>query len=274
MKAYRAYHFDVTPVENSNLFSAWLSSFPFESFEITQIGVTAYIPFDKDNLIDEIACLNVPFKNIYAKLKIEDIKGKNWNRIWESQFKPIVVKDFTLRASFHQPAKTKNEIIIDPQMSFGTGHHATTQLMLEQIFELQFLGKSVLDVGTGTGVLAIAAKKRKAINVTAIDIEDWCVVNAIENSLKNNIFDINYSTKDIEDFQSLQVDVILANINKNVLKLHISTYAKLLRPSGILLLSGFHKEDIQPLMQIADNHGLTYVHKTSRQSWICLKFIN
>jgi ribosomal protein L11 methyltransferase len=273
LKAYRAYHFSVYPTDKTAIFSAWLTSFPFESFITTETGVSAYIPLSEATQISETACLAVPFDGVVATLHIEDFEGQNWNAIWEDHFHPITVGDWTIRASFHKASTTKHEIIIDPQMSFGTGHHATTQLMLEQLLDIDVADKSVLDMGTGTGVLAIAAKMQGAKKVAGVDIESWCVDNAIENAAKNDIHDIAFSTKTLGDFTGLKPDLILANINRNVLLAHLPSYAQMLSPDGSLLLSGFHQEDVAALYALAHENGLKSLGKTEKEGWICLKFI-
>ena len=273
MKAYRAYHFNVHPTDKIAIYSAWLTSFPFESFVTTETGVTAYVSLDEADQISEAACLAVPFDGVAASVKTEDFEGQNWNAIWEENFHPITVGDWTIRASFHKAATTKHEIIIDPQMSFGTGHHATTQLMLEQLLAIEVADKTVLDMGTGTGVLAIAAKMQGAEKVTGVDIESWCVENAIENATKNSIHDIAFSTKTLDDLTDVKPQVILANINRNVLMAHLPTYAQMLSAGGSLLLSGFHQEDVVVLDALAQQNGLKGVGKTEKEGWICLKFI-
>jgi ribosomal protein L11 methyltransferase len=274
LKPYRAYHFSVYPTDKKAIFSAWLTSFPFESFVNSETGVTAYISLDKAIQISETACLAVPFDGVVATLNIEDFGEQNWNAIWEEHFHPITVGDWTIRASFHKPSSIKNEIIIDPQMSFGTGHHATTQLMLEQLLDIDVADKSVLDVGTGTGVLAIAAKMQGAKKVAGVDIESWCVDNAIENAAKNDMDGITFSTKTLVDFTAFKPDLILANINRNVLLAHLPSYAQTLSPGGSLLLSGFHQKDIAVLYALAQENGLKPLGKTEKEGWICLKFIN
>ena len=273
MKAYRAYHFDVHPTEKIAIFSAWLTTFPFESFVTTETGVTAYISLDEAVQISDAACLAVPFDGVETSVRTEDFEGQNWNAIWEENFLPITVADWTIRATFHKAATTKHEIIIDPQMSFGTGHHATTQLMLEQLLDIDVADKTILDMGTGTGVLAIAAKMQGAKKVAGVDIESWCVDNATENAEKNNIHDIAFSTKTLDDLTNVKPQVILANINRNVLLAHLPTYAQMLSAGGSLLLSGFHQEDVVALNALAQQNGLKGVGKTEKEGWICLKFI-
>ena len=273
MKNYRAYHFTVSPPDSLDIVSAWLTAFPFESYVQTEQGVTAYV---QEEAVPEISiedCLAVPFGGVVVTVETEDIAGQNWNASWEEKFHPITVDDWTVRASFHKPAQTPNELVIDPKMSFGTGHHATTQLMLSQLFKLPCDGLSVLDVGTGTGVLAIAAKKRGAASVIGVDIEDWCVENANENAEKNHVSTIAFSTDDVTEFTNSKHDIILANINRNVLLEHLPIYAKLLAPKGCLLLSGFHLEDVTALTVLAEKHGLSKLDQTAQNGWVSLKFI-
>ncbi len=252
--------------------TAWLSTFAFESFVQHDNGITAYIPQDQtpENLLED--CLAIPFDGVKLSGNFKTIEGQNWNAVWEAQFHPITVGDWTVRASFHAAATTPHELIIDPQMSFGTGHHATTQLMLEQLMELDCDNTSVFDVGTGTGVLAIAAKKMGASTVCGVDIEDWCVENAKENASKNRILDISFSTNSIESITT-NFDVLLANINRNVLLEHLPKYATLLNKNGVLLLSGFHENDVEALIDLAQNSGLRLEGKTEKAGWICLKFL-
>lgn len=272
MRAYSAYHFTIVPIEKTEIVSAWLTTFPFESYVEHDNGVTAYIPQDEAQKITLSDCLAIPFDDVTVSATVEEIEGQNWNAVWEAQFQPITVGDWTIRASFHEPAKTAQELIIDPQMSFGTGHHATTQLMLSQILGLACKNAAVLDVGTGTGVLAIMTKKLGATPVLGTDIEDWCVENAQENASKNGVSDISFSMSTLENIDA-KFDIILANINRNVLTAHLPEYAKKLNANGVLLLSGFHESDVAVLTDLAQTHGLRFEGKTEKMGWICLKFL-
>jgi len=253
--------------------SAWLSTFPFESFVHHDNGLTVYIPQDQthDTLLED--SLAIPFADVTLTGEVKIIEGQNWNAVWEAQFHPITVGDWTVRASFHAAAITPHEIIIDPQMSFGTGHHATTQLMLEQLMKLDCVDISVFDIGTGTGVLAIAAKKMGASRVSGVDIEDWCIENAKENASKNGMLDISFSTDSINSVAE-NFDVLLANINRNVLLEHVPKYARLLNKNGVLFLSGFHEDDVEVLTNLAKKNGLHCDGKSEKNGWICLKFIH
>ena len=274
MNPYRAYHFSVFPAEKLELVSAWLTSFPYESFEQTEKSIHAYVPLSEVDKIDVDACLSIPFDGVEVTLHTEDIAGQNWNAVWEENFHPILVGDWTIRASFHPPATTQYEIVIDPKMSFGTGHHATTQLMLQALISLDLNDKSVLDMGTGTGVLAIAAKKLGAKNVLGLDIEDWCIANAKENASKNGFSDILFTLESLPSLALHRQELIVANINRNVLLDHLPEYAKLLAKDGVLLLSGFHQEDVAILTGLAQKCGLLHAGQFSMFGWVCLKFIN
>jgi ribosomal protein L11 methyltransferase len=272
VRAYSAYHFTIFPIEKTEIVSAWLTTFPFESYVEHDNGVTAYIPQDEAQKITLSDCLAIPFDDVTVSGSVEEIAGRNWNTVWEAQFQPITVGDWTIRASFHEPAKTAQELIIDPQMSFGTGHHATTQLMLSQILDLPCKNAAVLDVGTGTGVLAIMTKKLGATPVLGTDIEDWCVENAQENASKNGLTEMSFSTNTLDKVDA-KFDIILANINRNVLIAHLPEYAKKLNANGVLLLSGFHESDVAVLTDLAQTHGLRLKGKTEKMGWICLKFL-
>lgn len=272
MRAYSAYHFAIYPIDKREIVSAWLTTFPFESYVEHDNGVTAYVPQDEAYKITLASCLAVPFDDVMVSGTVEQIQGQNWNAVWEAHFHPILLGDWTIRASFHEPSNTAHELIIDPQMSFGTAHHATTQLMFAQLLELSCNNATILDVGTGTGVLAILAKKLGAFHVLGIDIEDWCVENAQQNAFKNGISDIVFSTNTLEEIDT-KFDVILANINRNVLISHLPVYAKKLNKNGVLLLSGFHEDDIEILTALAVTCELQFHGKTEKMGWICLKFI-
>ncbi len=194
--------------------------------------------------------------------------------MWESNFEPIIVDEFVgIRASFHPPFKNvQHEIIITPKMSFGTGHHATTFLMMEQTQQLDFNQKSVFDFGTGTGVLAILAKKLNAIKIVANDIDEWGIANSHENFDNNNASDIRLLQSDTAQM-NCRFDIILANINRNVLLDNMVLLAIQLHTGGILLLSGILQEDETAIMQAATHHHLQFVEKTKKEKWICVQFL-
>ena len=246
----------------------------FESFVNNDDSLHAYIQEDAfdEKAVKDLYIFHNP--NFEINIEVNCIEQQNWNAEWEKSFEPIEVgsKCF-IRAPFHDKNEVEFDIVITPKMSFGTGHHATTQLILEHLLELDFPYKSVLDIGTGTGVLAIAAKMQGAEKVAGIDIESWCVDNAMENAAKNDIYDIAFSTKTLDDFTDFKPDLILANINRNVLLSHLPSYAQMLSPGCGLILSGFHYEDVAAIQNLAQENGLKPLRITEKEGWICLKFI-
>ncbi|MFT4092009.1 MAG: 50S ribosomal protein L11 methyltransferase [Niabella sp.] len=202
-----------------------------------------------------------------------EIGEQNWNALWESNFDPVVVDDFVgIRAAFHQPVKNvRHEIIITPKMSFGTGHHATTYLMMKQMGKTDFSNKTVFDFGTGTGVLAILAKKLGAACTVASDIDEWSIENAGENFEKNRTPDIKLVHSGTV-VTSEKFDIILANINRNVLLDNSFLLAAQLNKNGRLLLSGILEEDEKIVTASYTQNGLTQALKTQKEKWICLVF--
>jgi len=196
----------------------------------------------------------------------------NWNKEWENNYHPVTVDGKCLiRASFHEPNSAYDyEIIITPKMSFGTGHHATTHQILSYQMTLDHVGKRVLDVGTGTGVLSIMASKRGASSLVATDIDDWCIENSTENFALNNISDFKLFKLPIEELTESRFDIVIANINKNVLLEQIGEYAKRLKADGVLILSGFYSEDIPDLIKEAGKHSLIKNTQSTKDNWSML----
>ena len=256
--------------EKRELLLAELSLFPFSAFEEKEDGLLAACEEEEWTEETEIKGIlgryQVPFI-------IDRVEKVNWNEEWEKNYDPVVVgAQCILRATFH-PAKPEYpyEIIITPKMSFGTGHHATTWQVLKYQLELDHMGKSVLDVGCGTGALAIMAHKRGAHAIMAVDIDDWCIENSQENFSLNGCEDIELKKGGIEVVApSDQFDVILANINKNVLLDQISDYQKHMKAGAKLVLSGFYVEDLPDLRAAANENGLEYVHHTEKDRWAML----
>jgi ribosomal protein L11 methyltransferase len=198
---------------------------------------------------------------------------ENWNAIWEADFHPVVVEPYcTIVAPFHDMSEVIGQaIIIQPQMSFGTGHHQTTFMMTKALYELDQMPTSVLDMGTGTGVLAIIAEKLGAERIVAVDIEDWSVENTLENAKRNKCDKIEAFCGDIDVVPAIGYGLILANINKNVLKAHMTSYVDLLSSNGIILLSGFFESDALELIELCNELGLTEVNRLTKDDWCCLK---
>lgn len=249
----------------------------FESFVETEQGLLAYAKssdIDNENPISGTILSEKDLKFKY-ELLFKIIPHQNWNAVWETDFKPVVVEDYcTIMAPFHDQSNIVGiPIIIQPKMSFGTGHHQTTWMMSKALFENNLQAKTVLDMGTGTGVLAFIAEKLGAEKIIAVDIEDWSVENTIENAERNACQKIETICGDIDKVPDLGYDLILANINKNILKAHLPSYAELLQKGGTLLLSGFFESDAEELIDLAQPLGLVSNKSLNKEEWCCLSLI-
>jgi ribosomal protein L11 methyltransferase len=273
---YIGYNFNVKPLQPATeILIAELGYAGFESFVENEEGVIAYIQKAEWNaaILEGIQIIDSDeFEITYT---FDDIEPTNWNEEWEKNFNPIVVDDLvTVRAPFHKKLDTKYDLIIEPKMSFGTGHHETTHMMIQHILINNFEGKSVLDMGCGTGVLAILAEKVGAIKLDAIDIDNWCYLNSIENIERNNCEHISVYEGDVKLLEGKSYDSIIANINRNILLADIPKYSKCLNKKGTLFLSGFYKEDI-PLIEAECNKQMLKLEETIQKGqWVSLKFIN
>lgn len=261
---------DLQP-EQKEILIAQLADAGYEGFEEKDTSLDAFI---KSNSFDTIILKEISFKyqTPYTKEKIAET---NWNQVWESNFEPVIVNDYVaIRADFHkQITNTKFEIVITPKMSFGTGHHATTYMMIELMKEIDLNGRSVLDFGTGTGVLAILAEKEGAKNIDAIDNDDWSIANAGENFEKNNCKKIHLR-KASNASSEIKFDIILANINKNVITENLDILSNQLNIAGQILLSGLLKEDKDEILSIATDLRLKLEKEVIRNNWIALQFHN
>ncbi|MBO9683628.1 MAG: 50S ribosomal protein L11 methyltransferase [Flavisolibacter sp.] len=201
------------------------------------------------------------------------IEEKNWNEVWESNFEPVVVNNFcAIRAEFHQPITTvEHEIIITPKMSFGTGHHATTYMMIEQMQHIDFKDKMVFDFGTGTGILSILAEKSGASNIAAIDVDDWSIANAKENIERNNCSKISVNLS--SQIPKQKFDIVLANINRNVILSYLPELNACLKENSYLLLSGLLTSDEKDIMEACSSHNLRLLKHTERNNWISLLLV-
>ena len=273
---YIGYEFKVEPLQPATeILIAELGYAGFESFVEDSEGVTAYIQKEDWNafILDDIQILNSEeFKITY---EFDEIEQTNWNSEWEKNFNPIVVDNLvTVRAPFHDKPDTKFDLIIEPKMSFGTGHHETTHMMIQHILKNDFKNKSVLDMGCGTGVLAILAEKVGATKLDAIDIDNWCYLNSLENVERNDCEHISVYEGDVGLLEGKSYDTIIANINRNILLADIPSYAKCLNANGELYLSGFYEEDITMLEDLCNKHMLKLKEALKRGDWVSLKFIN
>ena len=273
---YISYNFKVEPLQPAtDILIAELGHLGFESFVENETGVTAYIQKQEWNvsILDDIYILNSD--EFHITYDIDEIAQTNWNAEWEKNFNPILVDGLvTVRAPFHNKATTKYDIVIEPKMSFGTGHHETTYMMIQHILKNDFKGKSILDMGCGTGVLAILAEKLGATSLDAIDIDHWCYLNSLENIDRNGSLHISVQQGDVSLLAGQSYDIIMANINRNVLLADISTYAKSLNTNGILFLSGFYKADIPLIEAECKKHMLNLEEILERGQWVSLKFIH
>lgn len=256
---------------------AELSELGFESFVDTESGIQAYAPAQagiSEKLVEQTSLSDHPEVRISVSSAI--IPHQNWNARWEADFDAVEVDDrLVILAPFHDPGAFpgRERIIIQPQMSFGTGHHQTTYLMSQYLLDLPEMPAKVLDMGTGTGVLAILAEKKGAVDVQAVDIEPWSVENTSENAARNGCTKISTLTGDIDSVTDRGFGLIVANINKNVLKSHVPHYYEMLLPGGILLLSGFFVSDVSELTGLASKFGFEHVQTLEKETWAALKLI-
>ena len=270
---YLAYHFNVKPLQpGTEILIAELGYAGFESFVETEAGVTAYIQkedWTKDILDDILILSSDEFEIDYTS---EDIEQTNWNEEWEKHFDRIIVNNTcTIRAPFHSKPNTEFDIIIEPKMSFGTGHHETTHMMIQHILKNDFTDKLVLDMGCGTGVLAILAEMKGAKAIDAIDYDNWCYLNSLENVERNNCKYITVLEGDVKLLKNKTYDIIIANINRNILLQDMAMYSTALNHGGSLFLSGFYKEDIPLITEEAHKFNLLQVDELERNNWVALK---
>ncbi|WP_274476252.1 50S ribosomal protein L11 methyltransferase [Mangrovimonas aestuarii] len=273
---YLSYQFKVSPLQPGvEILIAELGYAGFESFVETEEGVTAYIQKEEwhEGILKDIQVLHSDEFEI--SYEFEEIEQVNWNAEWEKNFTPIVVDDVcSVRAPFHEVPNTQYDIVIEPKMSFGTGHHETTHMMIQFILKNDMEGKKVLDMGCGTGVLAILAGMKGANPIDAIDIDNWCYLNSMENVERNDTNNITVYEGDASLLEGKQYDVIIANINRNILLNDMETYVKSLNKGGVLFLSGFYNTDIPTIQEVCEKHLLKLDEKLERNNWVALKFIN
>ena len=271
---YIAYEFSVTPKNPATeILIAELGHVGFESFVENDNGVTAYIQKQEwnSNILDDLYILgSAEFK---IKFSYHEVIQTNWNKEWEKNFNPIQVDGLvSVRAPFHENPSLKFDIVIEPKMSFGTGHHETTHMMIQHLLALDLENKKVLDMGCGTGILAIFAEMKGAQLTDAIDIDSWCYQNSIENVQRNGCKHITVLEGDSSLLKGKKYDVIIANINRNILLSDMKIYTDCLHQEGILLLSGFYKDDIAIIESEVVKHGLVFDKMIQRNRWVALKY--
>ena len=267
------YDFNVEPaIPGCEILIAELSQLGFDSFQEHENGISAYVDSKISSEIDlkDIQIFNT--EEFKISFEITSVEKQNWNIKWENNFDPIYVDNICcVRAPFHPKSDYKYDLVIEPKMSFGTGHHETTSMMISFILANEFTNSSVCDIGSGTGVLAILAELRGANRIDAIDIDNWCYLNSIENIERNNSENINIHEGEVEKLMHFTYDNIFANINLNVLLNDICIYAKMLNKNGVLYLSGFYKKDINKIEQEARSSALKLIETKQENDWVSLK---
>ncbi|MCF6241214.1 MAG: 50S ribosomal protein L11 methyltransferase [Bacteroidales bacterium] len=262
--------------ESAEIIIAYLSQKGFESFSDEEPFVKAWITEDLFTGELQNFIKNIQLENTELSFEHRLIKEQNWNETWEKNyFEPILIADKCIvRSTFHENTpKLKYEILIDPKMSFGTGHHETTSLMIEEILELDVQGKTILDMGCGTGILAILSAQKGAKEICAIDIDKWSYNNTLENLQLNSIKNVHVEQGDKSNIGSKFFNIIYANINKNVLLHDIPDYAAHIHHGGKLLLSGFYAHYFEEINKIAQQSGLQLSNKREKNNWIMLSYI-
>ena len=271
---YTEYNFTISPKEpGTEILIAELGALGFESFVENDTGLMAYIQ-NKDwseNMLENIFVLNSSeFEIEYSHKKVEQT---NWNIEWEKNFDPIQVEDkVSIRAPFHENPNLEFDIVIEPKMSFGTGHHETTYMMLQHLLELDATGKKVLDMGCGTGILAIFAEMKGANSIDAIDVDSWCYTNSLENVEGNKCKKISVLKGDALLLKDQKYDLIIANINRNILLQDLSAYTSCLNENGVLLLSGFYQKDIPIIDNEVKKYNLELTKITEKNNWVALRY--
>jgi len=258
---------------NREILIAYLSQLDFESFDETAEAVNAFFPIEKVQTDDIKTCLSeVPFPVDFSEEEMPDI---NWNEEWEKNyFHPLLINNRVLiRAPFHKEyPKAQYEIVIEPNMAFGTGNHETTSLMMEHLSEINLVEQTVLDMGCGTGILGIYASMLGAKSVVAIDIDNWSFEATVENTRQNDINNLEAFIGDAQLLREQRFDLILANIQKNIILQDIEKYVSVLNDGGLLLVSGFYKNDLKDILGKASELLLSKIAIKEQNKWIACAF--
>ena len=278
MNDYIELRIDATPCDEvvTDVLASMLADVGYESFVPDEHGLTAYVKsedFSDENLNSVIESFPIPFYEFkFATTKVE---GRDWNEEWEKNyFQPIVIDDkCVIHSSFHRDfPKCDYDIVIDPKMAFGTGHHSTTSLIIRSLLAMPLEGQSVIDMGTGTGILAILAAMRGASPITAIEIDGFAYENAVDNVRINAHPEINVIHGDASALKDVApADIFIANINLNIITNDLGAYAAAMKPNATLLLSGFYEEDVEILLNEAEKYNLKFVRTASDNRWACLQ---
>ena len=257
-----------------DMLTSMLAGIGFDSFMDDVMGLKAYCSADnRDDLAVENLLLEPSFSDVRL-LKVEEMPDKDWNELWEASYQPVVVNErCRVRAPFHEPDSSfEFDLVIEPKMSFGTANHETTAQIIQLMLETDFQGKEVLDMGSGTAVLAILAKKLGAARTVAIDNDEWAYRNAFTNTELNGISDIEIVLGDASAIQG-SFDVVLANINRNILLRDMCLYVNAMRPDAHIFFSGFYTEDLESIKTEAERLGLRYRRHLSRNNWVAAEFV-
>lgn len=270
--------FSIQPYEEyiADVLASELGEIGFDTFVPIENGLQAFVaePVFNEQALNALLA-DFTFETS-IEYKVTQIASKNWNEEWEKHyFEPIIIDDAcVIHSSFHKDVpKAQYDIVIDPKMSFGTGHHETTSLMLGELLQMNLTGKRLLDMGCGTSVLAILAAMRGAENILAVDIDSWCTENSIENIALNQVAGIDVKQGGAEVLKGEKFDIILANINRNILLADMETYADCLNSGGKLYMSGFYSEDIVLIEAEANRVGLALVSHRLKNNWACVKTV-
>ena len=262
----------------ADILMALVADAGLESFVDTPQGVKGYVQtglFER-SVLDSLTDI-FPMDGVKVTYRLAEAEDKNWNEEWEKNFfQPIVIGDrCVIHSTFHNDVpQAEYDIVINPQMAFGTGHHETTSLIIEELLDSELKDKSLLDMGCGTSILAILARMRGARPCTAIDIDEWCVRNSIENIELNHVDDIAVSEGDASSLAGKgPFDVIIANINRNILLNDMKQYVACMHTNSELYMSGFYIDDIAAIREEAEKNGLTFVHYKEKNRWAEVKFI-
>lgn len=276
---YLEFVFRTTPCTETvnDVLSAVLGEVGFESFIEQTDGIAAYIQkqlFNEESFKEALA--EFPLPNTQIEYSYQDAEDKDWNEEWEKNFfQPIIIGDrCIIHSTFHRDVpKAEYDIVINPQMAFGTGHHETTSLIINELLDSNLQGKSLLDMGCGTSILAILARMRGATSCTAIDIDEWCVRNSLENIALNHVDNITVFQGDASSLADQgPFDVVIANINRNILLNDMKHYSARMNSEAELLMSGFYVADIPAIQAEAERNGLHFIHHKEKNRWAVVKF--
>lgn len=269
---------EITPYNEAiaQILIAELGELGYDSFTENEDSIDAYIT---ENLFDleQVKSINMdylPESNFKLNFTTKIVVSQDWNALWESNFQPVIISDqVVIRASFHTDTpKVPYDIVIDPKMSFGTGHHSTTSLMVQNILGSDIEGKRILDMGCGTSLLAILASMRGAKTIDAIDIDEWPYKNSLENIKNNQIDNVSVFLGDAGLLKGKEYDVVLANINRNILVNDMKSYVACLPQKGLLIMSGFYTEDLKHILDEAEKNNMTYIDHKVDKNWVSVRF--